>query len=159
MNTDSESFNRSLGASQKLQSRWDAVASKLEGDLKAHGYNLPDPNILKDVPGIRLAVLTDMGLQSDYLEEVLRHPLLQEQVKAQQTKQKIAAGDEETLAAISRLRPAERLNIGRAMAAEKAKTATRPTMTASEEAQKIALLMKLPPQQRLSVGRSWGLIT
>lgn len=153
-------FDKAVGGDQRLMARFDAIAEKLTADLAAEGITLNDIGILKSMPGVKLAVFTDMGLPGDILSEVKRHPALADQIKSQEVQRQLAAGDSAAHTSLAALSRVQRMEIGRRLEAERAaeKAATTGGLSAEEEGRTIAWLRKIKsPAERLSVARAAGL--
>lgn len=136
--------------------RLDAVTAKLISDAAAEGLTV-DRAMLEHLPAVRMAVLTDLGLDPGAMDEVRR--LVPDQVRKNEIARQLADGNSDLHKEISRLSPARRVVIGHDQMKEIAANAPPPpVMSAEEEASKIQALRQIAhPASRLTLARSWGL--
>lgn len=151
-------FDHDLNAREKA--RLEAITNKVTADLAVRGITIDDARALHHLPAIRLAVLTDVGIDfAAVAEEVGRIPAVAEQARQQEIAAHLAAGTGEVHEELGRMNAHQRLTFGHEL--EKAKAAVAPApgkqLSAADEAAKIQLLLELPPSKRLSVARDWGL--
>jgi hypothetical protein len=156
-----QNFNTALGTDQRLIARWEACREKLTADCRAAGYGDIDPEALKTLPGIKMAVFSDMGLPSDIMEEVKRLPAVQETLQRRRQLAELDNPNSETHAELQRLPPHVRMSEARKLEAQRphleAQQQPAP-LTAAQEEERLAWILTLSPQQRLSAARSAGLI-
>lgn len=136
--------------------RLDAVTSKLISDAAAENLVITR-EMLENLPAVRMAVLTDLGLDPGAMDEVRR--LVPDQVRKNEIARQLADGNSDLQKEISRLSPARRMLIGHdQMAQITASAPPPPVMSAEEEASKILALRQIAhPATRLTLARNWGL--
>lgn len=156
-------FNDAVAGDARLMARWEATREKVLADALHAGLGEIDPESLKKLPGVKLAVFTDMGLPSDLLEEVKRLPEIAGRVRNLELKQKLEAGDSDLHDQLDQMTPVQRMDFGRKLdAAKKAEKAAanvgKPTMDADDEARMLLWLKRLPAEARLNAARAAGMI-
>ncbi len=115
---------------------------------------------LAGLTSVRMAVLTDLGLDEGAMEEVRR--LVPDQVRAREVERQLNDAESDLhKKELARMNIYQRVALGHDLeAARKATEAARPKveMTAEEEAQKLLALRQVgDPAQRLSIAREWRL--
>lgn len=154
-------FDTAIAGDARLTARFDAVAEKLIADAAAEGLTISRDH-LKGLPGVKLAVFTDVGLPSDVLDEVKRLPELADQLRKREIARQLERGDSDLHADLDRMNRYQRLTFGReleaAKAAERAAMQKPAAMTAEQEATFLLMLRRLPPAERMSAARAAGLI-
>lgn len=151
-------FDAALGNDSRLLARWEATREKVLADARAAGFNV-DPESLKTLPGVKLAVFTDMGLPSDLMAEIERLPAVQEQLKRREMLAQLDQKNSALHAELSRLPPAARMEIGRQLERQRPyleQAATAP-LTAEQESERLVWVRSLPPAQRIAAARACGL--
>lgn len=155
-------FDNAIAGDARLQARWDATREKVQADARAAGLGEIDPESLKSLAGIKLAVFTDMGLPSDLLDEVKRLPEVADTLRKLEIKRQLESGDSDLHADLDRMNRYQRLTFGRelesAKAAERAAMQKPAAMTAEDEAKFLLMLRRLPPSERMSAARAAGLL-
>jgi hypothetical protein len=151
-------FDAALGNDPRLLARWEATREKVLADARAAGFDV-DPESLKNLPGVKLAVFTDMGLPSDLMEEIKRLPAVQEQLKRREMLAQLDQKNSALHAELSRLPPAQRMEIGRQIERQRPhlEQAAPQQLTAEQEAERIIWIRSLPPAQRIAAARAAGL--
>lgn len=144
------------------KSRLDAVHQRVKTSLAERGIDLGDPRILNSLPAVRLAVLTDGGVDFEAIaEDVSRLPMIAEQARSLEIAMHLRDGTGAIHEELARMNKHQRLTFGHEL--EKAKAAVAPApgkqLSAEDEAAKIALLLEIrDPATRLSTARAWGLV-
>ncbi len=141
------------------RARLEAVTAKLISDAAAEGLTVTAEQ-LAGLTSVRMAVLTDLGLDEGAMEEVRR--LVPEQVRRNEVARQLQDAESALHADISKLNIYQKAALGHDLeAARKATEAARPPVqmiTAEEEAQKLLALRQISnPAQRLAIAREWGL--
>lgn len=156
--TDTTNFDAAIGNDPRLLARWEATREKVLADARAAGFEI-DPESLKNLPGVKLAVFTDMGLPSDLMQEITRLPAVQEQLKRREMLAQLEQKDSAIQQELARLPPAQRMEIGRQLERQRPhleQSAPQP-LTAEQEAERLVWVRSLPPAQRISAARAAGL--
>jgi|GEM_PF-2807628 len=154
-------FDTAIAGDARLMARWAAVKEKVTADAVAAGLGPFDTDELKDLPGVKLAVFTDMGLPADLLNEVKRIPTVAARLRNLELSRQLNEGDSEMHERISALNPHQRLEVGRKIeAARRAQNQGQQSaqLSMEEEARAINLISKMPPAQRITAARAAGLI-
>lgn len=149
-------FDYSL--TSREQSRLDSVTAKLISDAAAEGLTVTAAQ-LEDLPAVRMAVLTDLGLDDRAMDEVRR--LLPEQVRARDLKAALADAESALSKDIARMPATTRMTLGHELLAQKKATEEslpKKQMDATEEAQTLLWLRSLPPAERIAAGRRLGIV-
>jgi len=151
-------FDHDLNAREKA--RLEAITNKVTADLAVRGITIDDARALHHLPAIRLAVLTDVGIDfAAVAEEVGRIPAVAEQARQKEIAAHLAAGTGEIHEELAKLNPTQRLTVAHQI--EQARQAVAPApgkqLSPADEASRIQLLLELPPSKRLAVARDWGL--
>ena len=156
--TTTTNFDAAIGNDPRLLARWEATREKVLADARAAGFEV-NPDDLKSLPGIKLAVFTDMGLPSDLMAEIERLPAVQEQRKRRDMLAALEQKDSAIQQELARLPPAQRMEIGRALERQRPhlEQAAAAPLTAEQEAERIIWIRSLPPAQRISAARACGL--
>ena len=156
--TTTTNFDAAIGNDPRLLSRWEATKEKVLADARASGYEVSADD-LKTLPGVKLAVFTDMGLPSDLLEEIKRLPAVQEQLKLREMLAALEQKDSAIQQELARLPPAQRMEIGRQLERQRPHLeASKPApLTAEQEAERLVWVRSLPPAQRIAAARAAGL--
>jgi hypothetical protein len=151
-------FDAALGNDPRLLARWEATREKVLADARAAGFEI-DPESLKSLPGIKLAVFTDMGLPSDLMQEITRLPAVQEQLKRREMLAQLEQKDSAIQQELARLPPAQRMEIGRQLERQRPhlEQAAPQPLTAEQEAERLVWVRSLPPVQRIAAARAAGL--
>ena len=142
--------------------RLDAVHQRVKTSLAERGIDLGDARVLNSLPAVRLAVLTDGGVDFEAIaQDVARIPAIAEQARQKEIAAHLAAGTGAIHAELEKMNKHQRLTFGHEL--EKAKAAVAPApgkqLSAADEAAKIALLMEIrDPATRLSTARAWDLV-
>ena len=115
---------------------------------------------LAGLTSVRMAVLTDLGLDEGAMEEVRR--LVPDQVRAREVERQLNDAESNLHTKhLAQLNIYQRAALGHDLeAARKATEEANPKvqMTAEEEAQKLLALRQIShPAQRLAIAREWGL--
>lgn len=156
--TTTTNFDAAIGNDPRLLARWEATREKVLADARAAGFEVI-PDDLKSLPGVKLAVFTDMGLPSDLLEEIKRLPAVQEQLKRREMLAALEQKDSQIQQQLSLLPPAQRMEIGRHLERQRPhleQSAPQP-LTAEQEAERLVWVRSLPPAQRIAAARAAGL--
>jgi hypothetical protein len=148
-------FEYSLTARE--QARLEAVTAKLISDAAAEGLTVTRAQ-LEDLPTVRMAVLTDLGLDDRAMEEVRR--AVPDQVRAREVQRQLNDPESDLHRDLSR-NPYQKLSLGHELEAQKkAIEAVKPRhqMTAEEEAKALIMLRSIShPATRLAAAREIGL--
>jgi hypothetical protein len=139
------------------RSRLEAVTTKLVSDAAAEGLTVTAAQ-LEDLPTVRMATLTDLGLDEKAMDEVRR--LVPDQVRARDLKKAMSDSESALSKDIAKLPATTRMTLGHSLLAErKALEDAQPKkqMDATEEAQALVWLRSLPPAARVSAARKLGL--
>lgn len=140
------------------RSRLEAVTLKLISDAAAEGLTVTAA-MLEDLPAVRMATLTDLGLSDTAMAEVRK--LVPDQVRNRDLKAALADGSSETHQTIAAMSPARRLSLGRELEAQRQAVESAQTkrhMTAEEEAAALKMLRGIShPATRLAAAREIGL--
>lgn len=138
--------------------RLDAVTAKLISDAAAEGLTV-DRAALEDLPAVRMAVLTDLGLDDRAMDEVRR--LVPDQVRRNEVARQMNDIESDLHKDIAKLNPWQRGALGHDLeAARRAAQAAKPKhqMTAEEEARALIMLRGIShPATRLAAAREIGL--
>lgn len=158
MTTTTTNFDAALGNDPRLLSRWEATKEKVLADASASGYEVSADD-LKTLPGVKLAVFTDMGLPSDLMQEIERLPAVQEQRKRRDMLAALEQKDSQIQQELARLTPAARMEIGRQLERQRPHLeASKPApLSAEQEAERLVWIRNLPPAQRMEAARACGL--
>lgn len=151
-------FDAALGNDPRLLARWEATREKVLADARAAGFEV-NPEDLKSLPGVKLAVFTDMGLPSDLMAEIERLPAVTQQLERRAMLEALNQKDSDVQQQISRLSPAARMEIGRQLERQRphVEQAAPQQLTAEQEAERIIWIRSLPPAQRIAAARAAGL--
>lgn len=151
-------FDAALGNDPRLLARWEATREKVMADARAAGFEV-NPDDLKTLPGVKLAVFTDMGLPSDLLDEIKRLPAVKEQLERREMLAALDRKDSALHAGLRLLPPAQRMEIGRQIERQRPhlEQAAAAPLTAEQEAERIIWIRSLPPAQRIAAARAAGL--
>jgi hypothetical protein len=140
------------------KARLEAVTSTLIERAAAEGLTV-NADQLAGLTSVRMAVLTDLGIDSGAMEEVRR--LVPDQVRRNEVARQLQDAESALHADISKLNIYQKAALGHDLeAARKAADAARPPMqmTAEEEASKLLALRQIShPATRLAIAREWGL--
>ena len=149
-------FQYTLSALER--SRLEAVTAKLISDAAAEGLTVTAA-MLEDLPTVRMATLTDLGLDEKAMDEVRR--LVPDQVRNRDLKAALADGSSETHQMIAGMSPARRLALGREIEAQRQAVEAakpKPTLSAEDEAKALIMLRGIShPASRLAMAREIGL--
>ena len=140
--------------------RQDAVTDMLISKAQAEGLSV-EREALLNLPSVRMAILTDLGLDQDSaLAEVRRIPAVAEQVRRKEVQEQLNRGDSDLHKELDRMNPFQKMAFGRQLEAQKAAQSTtrNENMDAAEEARILLMLRKLDPASRISAARAAGLI-
>ncbi|OWY08718.1 hypothetical protein B6V74_12900 [Thioclava sp. F42-5] len=150
-----ETFDSILKADHLAQARFDAASAKLIADAAQIGIALTLDDC-KQVPSVRLACLTDMGLTDAALEEAKRLPQIAAAAQKAEFARQLSERNSAAHAEIAQLNPSQRLKLGREI--ERSRPQEEKSPLPSEEAHAAMLaLQSLPPSARLSYARKVGL--
>lgn len=132
--------------------RLQAAAEVLSG---LAGFEI-SPDLARNLPSVKLAVLTSDGLNEELaMRELQTRPEVSAQLRAKAVAGALNDLDSDVHRDIARMSPEQRLNLGRHLEAEKA-AAPKPGLSPAEEARVIAQIRNLPPAQRLAAWRAAG---
>lgn len=151
-------FDAALGNDPRLLARWEATREKVLADARAAGFEV-NPDDLKSMPGVKLAVFTDMGLPSDLMEEIKRLPAVKQQIERRDMLAALEQKDSQIQQELARLTPAARMEIGRQLERQRPHLeASKPApLTEAQEAERLIWIRNLPPAQRMEAARACGL--
>ncbi len=139
------------------QARLDAVTAKLVSDAAAEGLTV-DRAALVNLPSVRMAVLTDLGIDANALAEVRRIPAVAEQAHARDVAAELNRADSPAHAELARMNPTQRMNWARENQLPASVGQPR-RMDAVEEAQAIKMCRAISnPVERLNAARAIGLV-
>ncbi|OWY13524.1 hypothetical protein B6V73_17195 [Thioclava sp. JM3] len=150
-----ETFDSILKGDQLAQARFDAASAKLIADAAQIGIELT-PEDCKQVPSVRLACLTDMGLTDSALEEAKQLPQIAAAAQKAELARQLNEGDSVAHAEIAQLNPSQRLTLGREIERNRPHEAKSPPSPEETHAAMLAI-QSLPPSARLSYARKVGL--
>lgn len=156
--TTNTNFDAAIGNDPRLLARWEATREKVLADARAAGFDV-DAESLKTLPGIKLAVFTEMGLPSDLMEEIKRLPAVKQQLERREMLAQLEQKDSQIQQELARLTPAARMEIGRQIERQRPhlEQAAPQQLTAEQEAERIIWIRSLPPAQRIAAARAAGL--
>lgn len=138
------------------QARLDAVTEKLVSDAAAEGLTVDRPALV-NLPSVRMAVLTDLGIDASALAEVRRIPAVAEQVRAREMAAELNRPDSPAHAELARMNPTQRMTWARENQ-QPAPLGQPRRMDAVEEAQAIRAVRSITnPVERLNAARAMGL--
>lgn len=156
--TTPDTFDLALGASDQLRSRFDNIFDKVRADAASAGLSIT-PADLKGCPSVKLAVFSEMGLDSaEVLTELRRLPHIAEMARKADVARQLERGEGEVHAELQAMNRYQRLTVGHALLAEKAAAPKPAAMTAEQEATFLLMLRRLPPAERISAARAAGLL-
>lgn len=155
-----QNFDAGIGNDQKLQARFDAIADKLLLDCKSEGLEITRDD-LKQIGAVKLAVFTDLGLDSADAMDAIRKGPAAAQIQKRQLLADLQDKNSRVQQDLQRLTPAQRMDLGREIEKQRphleAQQQAAP-LTAAQEEERLAWILSLSPQQRLSAARNAGLI-
>lgn len=151
-------FDAAIGNDPHLLSRWEATREKVLADARAAGFEV-NAEDLKSLPGVKLAVFTDMGLPSDLMEEIKRLPAVKQQIERRDMLAALEQKDSQIQQELARLTPAARMEVGRQIERQRPHLdASKPVpLTAEQEAERLIWIQSLPPHARIEAARAAGL--
>ena len=160
--TTPDTFDLALGASDQLRSRFDNIFDKVRADAASAGLSIT-PADLKGCPSVKLAVFSEMGLDSaEVLTELRRLPHIAEMARKADVARQLERGEGEVHAELQAMNRYQRLTVGHEInasrAAERAAMPAPSRPTAEEEAKLLLMLRRLPPAERISAARAAGLL-
>ncbi|SDW76483.1 hypothetical protein SAMN05444358_1011698 [Ruegeria halocynthiae] len=154
---DGENFRSIVANDDKLKARWEAVSSKIMADSsRLLGVELSREDVVA-MPSARIATLTDAALSESYLDEIKQLEAAQEQVRKNEVREALEAGEEQAHAELARLSPTERMSKARELGLTGGTPMAEPSSIA-DEATLLRRLLTLSPSERIAKGRAWGLI-
>lgn len=156
--TDTTNFDTAMAGDARAMARFDAVAEKLIADARSEGLEISRED-LKALGAVKLAVFTDLGLDTaDAMAEIRRGPAA-EQLKRREMLAQLDQKNSALHAELSRLPPAARMEVGRALERQRPhlEQAAPQQLTAEQEAERIIWIRSLPPAQRIAAARAAGL--
>jgi len=153
MNTTN--FDAALGNDPRLLSRWEATREKVLADARAAGFDV-DAESLKTLPGIKLAVFTEMGRPSDLMEEIKRLPAVKQQLERREMLAQLEQKDSQIQQELARLTPAARMEIGRQIERQRPhlEQAAPQSLTAEQERERLQWILSLPYHARIEAARA-----
>ena len=141
-----------LNLTHREVARLQAAAEVLSG---LAGFEV-SPELARNLPSVKLAVLTSDGLNEELaMRELQTRPEVSAHMRAKAVAAALNDLDSDVHRDIARLTPEQRLNLGRKLEAEKA-AQPRPQLSAADEAKVIQQIRNLPPAQRLAAWRAAG---
>lgn len=158
MTENLNSFERALEEDHRTRARFDAVADKMQSEARELlGCELTIDEV-KQLSAARLAVLTDEPLSTfRWLDEARELEGVKARARDAELRRQIEAGDEEAVADMARLSPAQRMSKARELGLDgSTKEARKPTSVA-DEATLLRQILTLRPSERLARARSLGL--
>ncbi|MCV2879733.1 hypothetical protein OE699_12835 [Sedimentimonas flavescens] len=139
------------------QARLDSAGRVLTAAATEAGLTAP-AEIFRELPSVKLAVLTDDGLDVESaLRELRQRPEMAEQLRAQELKEALSNAGSDLHADLARMNPHQRMTYGRQLGAAKP-APEKAKLTADEEAIITLTLRNLPPAERISAARKAGLV-
>lgn len=145
----------------KEQARADHLTDLLLSRAAREGL-APTPDELKSLPGFKLAVLTDLPLDSDgIMGDIKALPRLAAEIQTRTASTALERGDPAAHAELANMTPGARMEYGRKIeAAKRAAEKVQPVkqMDATEEAQALLWIRALPPSARIAAARAAGMI-
>lgn len=156
--TTTTNFDAAIGNDPRLLARWEATREKVLAGARAAGFEV-NPEDLKSLPGVKLAVFTDMGLPSDLMAEIERLPAVQEQRKRRDMLAALEQKDSAIQQELARLTPAARMEIGRQIERQRPhlEQAAAAPLTAEQEVERLQWILSLPYHARIEAARAAGL--
>lgn len=140
------------------QARLETVTDVLVSRAAAEGLKVNRAD-LAHLPVVRMAILTDLGLDENAMADVRRIPGVAAQIQTRETARALENGDSAVHAELANMTAYQRMEFGRkldaARMAEKA-AQPKPVMTAEDEVKILTLLRNLPPAARLAAARAAG---
>ena len=141
-----------LNLTPREVARLQAAAEVLSG---LAGFDV-SPDLARNLPSVKLAVLTSDGLNEELaMRELQTRPEVSAQLRAKAVQAALNDLDSAVHRDIARLTPEQRINLERRLEAEKM-TAPKPDLSPIEETRVIAQIRNLPPAQRLAAWRAAG---
>lgn len=136
--------------------RQDAVIAKIIADAAHEGLTV-NASDLKLLPSVRMATLTDLGLDPTAMTEVYRIPSVTAQIRQKEVARQLEDPASDIHKEIGRLNPWQRLTLGHEMERAKEKAEKKP-LTVEEEARAVLVIRNISdPAERLTVARRLGL--
>jgi hypothetical protein len=140
------------------RSRLEAVTTKLVSDAAAEGLTVTAA-MLEDLPTVRMATLTDLGLDEKAMDEVRR--LVPDQIRKRDLQAALADGESSLSKGIAKMPATSRMTLGHELEAQRQAleaAKSKRQMTAEEEAQALIMLRGIShPATRLAAAREIGL--
>ena len=158
------SFEFILSADPKAAALFETACDLMVNTFAADGVTLTAAEIREHVaalPALRLACLTSDALDVETAKAEIRRgvPGVGEQARSVELRAALERGEERMLKELSLMSPAERMALGRKLAAEKKTRAVqKPELTIQQQAEQLLRIGRLPPQQRINAAREAGLL-
>lgn len=151
-------FDTAMAGDARAMARFDAIAERLIGSAREEGLEISRED-LKALGAVKLAVFTDLGLDTaDAMAEIRRGPAA-EQLKRREMLAQLDQKNSALHAELSRLPPAQRMEIGRQLERQRPhlEASKAAPLTAEQEAERLIWIRNLPPAQRMEAARACGL--